>query len=247
MRPINRAWLLAALLAASTGALALWSTAAAQLAPPSTVFGSVTDAAGPVPDKLTVEAYIGDKLCGTKGQTEFTGDGPARVTVYVVDVVAEEQTAGCGARDREVRIKIGDRFATQTAKWNAGPVQLDVTFGGASPAAIPTFTPAPTRTPDPKGTAIPLTQQTPINAIGGTIPAGSPGAGSPVPTLKGGVTSATPGAPGAGAKDDGGGFPLWGVAILVLGGIAAIGGGVGYAMSRNRSVEDDFEPPDDAL
>jgi hypothetical protein len=242
---MKRAWRLAALIAAGLSAVTLWASAAAQLAPPSTVFGSVTDSAGPVADGLTVEAYIGDKLCGTKGKTEFTGDGAARVTVYVVDVVAEEQTAGCGARDKQVRIKIGDRFATQTAKWNAGPVQLDITFGNATPAPIPTFTPAPTRTPDPRGTAAPLTQQTPINANGGTIPAGSPGAGSPVPTLKGGVTSATPAAPGTGANS-GGGFPIWGVAILVLGGIAAIGGGVGYAMSRNRRVEDhDFGPPDD--
>jgi hypothetical protein len=128
-------------------------------------------------------------------------------------------------------------------------VQLDVTFGNATPAVIPTFTPAPTRTPDPKGTAPALVAQTPINANQATIPAGSPGAGSPVPTLRGGVTSATPGAPSTGVDDNGGGFPLWGIVLLVLIGVAAIGGGVGYAMSRNRAIDDDeqWAPPDDEL
>ncbi len=128
-----------ALPAASLAAAALFSTAHAQFDPPSTVFGSIADSGGVVPAGVTVEAYIGDTLCGTKGRTEFTGDGAARVTVYVVDVVSESQIAGCGTVGREVRVKIGDRFATQTAKWNPGPVQLDVTFGSASPAVSPTL------------------------------------------------------------------------------------------------------------
>jgi hypothetical protein len=249
LRRMNRARRVAALIAACTAALGVWAVASAQFGPPSTFIGSVTDASGPVPAGLAVEAYIGDTLCGTKGTTAYVGDGDARVTVYDVDVNSESQTPGCGAPNKVVRIKVGDRFAEQTGKWNAGPVQVDLTFGNATPAVIPTFTPAPTRTPDPRGTAAPLTQQTAVSASGGTIPAGSPGAGSPVPTLKGGVTSATPGAPGTGSNDDGG-FPIWGVAILVLGGIAAIGGGVGYAMSRgSRRIEDDddFGPPDDEL
>ena len=45
--------------------------------------------------QLTVEAYIGDKVCGS-GTTEFVGDGDSRVTVYAIDVVSKEQTAGCG-------------------------------------------------------------------------------------------------------------------------------------------------------
>lgn len=223
--------------------------AAAQFSPPSTVFGSVTDAAGPVASGLPVEAYIGDILCGTKGKTEFTGDGAARVTVYFVDVVSESQTPGCGKDGAEVRIKLGDRFATQTTRWKAGPVQFDVTFGNATPAAIPTFTPTIAK-PTPASTPVPGTSpaagsQTPGGAVG-TIPAGSPGAGSPVPTLKGGLTSSTPAAQQGNTADDGG-FPVWGIVLLALVGIGAIGGGVGYAMSRTRATDesdpDDHRPP----
>ncbi|MEP6870304.1 MAG: hypothetical protein ABI939_00485 [Anaerolineaceae bacterium] len=220
--------------------------ASAQFQPPSTVFGSVTDAAGPIAAGLPVEAYIGTTLCGTKGKTELTGEGASRVTVYFVDVFAESQTPGCGKDGAEVRIKLGDRFAAQTTRWKAGPVQLDVTFGNATPAVIPTFTPAPATptTPPRNSPAAGSPTQTPAaEAAVGTIPAGSPGAGSPVPTLKGGVTSSTPAAQRSSAADDGGGFPIWGVVLLVLLGVGAIGGGVGYAMSRSRTA-DDIEPDD---
>ena len=236
--------------AAVAGAVALLAAApaSAQFDPPSTVFGSVADSAGPVPEGLPVEAYIGDTLCGKDGKTEYTGEGSARVTVYAIDVVADSQIKGCGRSGAEVRIKIGDRFAPQTARWQPGPVQLDVTFGSATPAPIPTVTPTPTRTPAPGATGTPAPgQATPGSGGQGgsvaTIPAGSPGAGSPV--TGGGVTSATPGQQNA-AGDDGGGFPVWGVIVLVLGAIAAVGGGAGWVLARNRqsaSDSDDLDPP----
>ena len=231
-------------IAATLGALLLATSAldsaSAQFEPPSTVFGSISDSAGTVDAGLTVEAFIDGNLCGTKGRTEFTGDGSARVTVYVVDVVSESQTPGCGKDGKDVQIKVGGRTAAQTAKWVRGPVQLDLTFGNATPVPIPTFTPAPTRTPDPNGTAIPAATSAPA----GTIPAGSPGAGSPFPTQpRGGITSATPGQQSAVANDDDGGIPIWAIALLVLGGIGAVGGGVGYLMSRNRDSGPDEFPP----
>lgn len=243
--------LLAAVAAVALSGLVPLSMASAQFDPPSTVFGSVADSGGEVAAGLPVEAYIGDKLCGTKGRTEFTGEGASKVTVYFVDVVSESQIAGCGAAGREVRIKVGDRFAPQTARWNPGPVQLDLAFAGATPAVIPTFTPAPTRTPEPTTTPRPRTTPSP-GATGTvetveTIPPGSPGAGSPIATPRGGVTSATPG-PGQSGDGGDGGFPVWGVVVLILGGIAAIGGGVGFAMSRNsRVVPDsgDVFPPEE--
>lgn len=235
----------AALSGAAVLALMLLMQAHAQFNPPSTVFGSISDSAGPVDAGVTVEAYIDDKLCGTKGRTEFTGEGSARVTVYVVDVVSESQTPGCGKDGKEIKIKVGDRTAAQSAKWAPGPVQLDLTFGDATPVAIPTFTPAPTRTPDPQGTPFP--GQTVIPAQLATIPPGSPGAGSPVPTTpRGGITSATPGqAPATGSDDSGGGVPVWAIALLVLGGIGAVGGGVGFYMARGNkdSGGDSFTPP----
>jgi len=249
---------LVAAAAAAAGVVALLTAApaSAQFDPPSTVFGSVTDSAGPVPEGLPVEAYIGDTLCGKDGRTEYTGEGSARVTVYAIDVVADSQIKGCGRSGAEVRIKIGDRFAPQTARWQPGPVQLDITFGNATPAPIPTFTPTPTRTPVPAATGTPAPGQ-PTPGSGGqggsdggqggsvaTIPAGSPGAGSPV--TGGGVTSATPGQQNAAGGDESG-FPIWGVIVLVLGAIAAVGGGAGWMLARNRQSAadgDDFGPPD---
>lgn len=227
-------------------ALGVPSAQAQVFGPPSTIYGSITDAAGPVPAGVPIEAYIGEKVCG-KGKTELTGEGTP-VTVYFTDVVAREQTPGCGAEGIEVRIKVGDRFARQTARWKAGPVQLDITFGdNVTPRAIPTFTPTATRTPAPGQTTAagntpgPSQQaNTAVTAATGTIPAGSPGAGSPVPTLAGGLTinsasGSGPSAPGGGD----GGFPIWAAVILALGGVAAVGGGVGYAMSRTRRTPDD--------
>lgn len=245
MRPLFRAAVLAT---ACTGAL-MAGTALAQYQPPSTVFGSINDQAGPVEAGIPVTAYIGGQLCGT-GKTEFTGDGAAKVTVYAVNVSSREDKPGCGVEGVDITIKIGDRTASQPARWRAGPVRLDVTFGNVTPVPIPTFTPAPTRTPTPpQATSIGTQGATPAsNGTGtaasttvlGTIPAGSPGAGSPIPTLKGGVTSSRPGNSQEGSAD-GGGFPLWAVVIIVLGGIAVVGGGVGYAMSRGRGGEDDTD------
>lgn len=237
-----------ALLAAlSAGALALaaTTTALAQFDPPSTIFGSITDSEGPVPAGLPVEAYIGETRCGTGGKTEYTGEGATRVTVYAVDVVANSQINGCGRPGAEVRIKVGDRFAPQVARWQPGPVQLDITFGSATPAAIPTFTPTPTRTPAPAATQTPLPRSTATNGSPvATIPAGSPGAGSPI--IGGGVTSATPGRQTTTSNDDGG-FPIWGIILLVLGAIAAVGGGAGYVLARNRQSDTGDFPPDDQL
>lgn len=250
---ITSRWRWTVAFAALCVAIAGGTTALAQMpsSPPSTVFGSVTDAAGVVPEGLPVEGYIGDKLCGNDGKTQFTGEGDARVTVYWVNIVADEQTSGCGKTGKDMRIKIGDRFAEQTGKWNVGAVRVDVTFGDVTPAPIPTRTPAPRNTTaggsstvETNAEGTPIAQASGSVVALGTIPAGSPGAGSPYPTRAGGLTTAN-GAAGGGTGG-GGGFPLWGVAILVLGGIAAVGGGVGYAMSRSNH-DDDLELPDDDL
>jgi hypothetical protein len=249
------------LLACAAGGVALGMVAlrvpgatSAQIpSPPSTFFGSVTDAAGPVAAGVRVEAYIGDKLCGTR-ETEFTGDGDARVTVYSVHVVSSSQTAGCGTDGAVVRVKVGDRFAEQTGRWRAGPVQLDVTFGGATPAVIPTQTPTPTRPANATATPVPPTPtpRPPTAASGSPVSAPSPGetatagpsatspaGGSPTPTLAGGITSSTPAPLPELAGDDSSGFPVWGVIAVILGFVAVIGGGIGYAMSRQQRDIDD--------
>jgi hypothetical protein len=107
---------LAAIAAVSTFAV---QAASAQFSPPSTIFGSVTDSAGPVPENLPVEAYIGDKLCGTKGKTQFTGDGAARVTVYFVESSTSRRRPVAAGRRRSPH---QDRrpLRPQTVRWKAG-------------------------------------------------------------------------------------------------------------------------------
>ncbi|MBI5947954.1 MAG: hypothetical protein HY875_07440 [Chloroflexi bacterium] len=211
-----------------------WATVAAQFGPPSTVWGSVTDEAGPIAAGLPVEAYVGEQLCG-KGKTEFTGEGAAKVTVYYADVFSREQTPGCGFEGAQIRFKIGERFASQTAIWKAGPVQLDVTFGNVQPAVIPTFTPVPrTSTPVPGAGAQGAGAQTPgseAGTPGATLP---PAALTATATLSGGVISSATNGSDDGGSD--GGFPFWGVVVLVLGGVAVIGGGAGLALARSNAA-----------
>lgn len=229
-----RRYALGAAALAGAGALMATNVAAQIPNPPSTVFGSVTDDAGRVPENLRVEAYIGDTLCG-EGATGYTGDGDAQVTVWYADVVSSQQEAGCGEPGKEVRIKIGERFADETFRWEAGPVRLDITFGNATPAPIPTPTPSPTRAAQ----ANPTQSGDAPASVQGTAAPGA--AGTQGPGSRGGVTNADRGNTNDAsvADDGGGGFPVWAVAVLVLGGIAAVGGGVGYAMARSRADDDD--------
>jgi hypothetical protein len=244
-----RATLAAVLAALAIGALGA-EGALAQFGPPSTVFGSINDAAGPVPEGLKVEAYIGEVECSDgHGQTQFTGVGSSRVTVYAVDVVSREQRPGCGFDGADVRIKVGDRFAPQSTKWSGrGFVHFDITFGNVTPVPIPTFTPGPPPTTAPTLPVAAL-QETATAAASVTAAASeTTGPGTPTATVRGGVTSSTPaGASGSGSDDGGDGFPVWAVVLLGLGGLAAIGGGVGYIISRNQARaatgEDDFLAP----
>jgi hypothetical protein len=247
----SRALLLVFACAALVLSVVVARPAAAQVfGPPMTVFGSVTDSTGDVPEGLIVEAYVGDRVCG-RGLTQFTGEGDGRVTVYYADVVSREQTAGCGSPGAEVRIRIGDRFAPQTAQWRAGPVQLDVTFGDATPRPIPTFTPTPQpddAIPAAPTAAVTPVPQTPTAAASASVsPSPSPTATvaaptiTPTPTLSGGLSTREPGA-ASGSDDEVGesGFPIWAMVVIGLGALVALGGGVGYMMARSRR-----EPGDD--
>jgi len=245
----------AAAIAAALTALPGIEAASAQgvPSPPSTVVGSINDEAGRVAENLPVTAYVGDKECDQAGgQTAFTGDGAAQVTYYYVTVLSAEQVPGCGKDGSVIKIKIGDRFATQTAKWSAGLVRVDVTFGNVTPVPIPTATLTPVRTAAPAASSQAAGTRTPGTGVAqaptqrpGTIPAGSPGAGSPYPTIPGGVISAVKDP--ATKSSSGGGFPIWGIVLIALGVVAVAGGGVGYVMSRNRVGADDNlgDPPGD--
>ena len=134
----------------------------AQFGPPATIFGSISDSEGEIPEGLEVHAFIGDTLCSDARPEHFaktihTGEGDARVAVYVINVAGADQEEGCGTDGAEIRIEVDGRLADQIAVWRRGPAQLNITFGDATPAPIPTFTPTATATstptPDPDATA----------------------------------------------------------------------------------------------
>jgi hypothetical protein len=224
------------LLTALALSLALFAgavTANAQLPdPPSTITGSITDAGGNVPDGVRIEAYIGNTLCG-ESETVYTGDGDARVTVYVVDVVSDDQAGGCGEDGDAVRIKVGERLSPRAAVWEAGLVRFDIIFGeNVTPKPIPTFTPTntPTITPTP---TLNLSNGTSQPASTGT-PGASASPGSSATGTADGITSSTP-APPASGDGDGGGLPVWGAVVLAVVGLGLVGGGVGIYLTRRAA------------
>ena len=237
-----------------------YGTANAQFGPPSTVFGSIVDAAGEVPAGLPVVAYVGDVVCSIDDVvTVHTGDGDAEVAVYAIDVVSDEQVEGCGNSEAIVRIEIDGRFAEATVIWRAGPLKLDVTFGNATPALIPTFT--PTATPANTATPVPATEtatsaaSTSTPSTGETAtPGGSTSATPPTvtattaatktPTLGGGVTTNN-GTPAADNDGDGGGTPIWAFGLIFVALIGVIGGGLGYFLSRSPGDDPPLPPEDD--
>ncbi len=228
--------------------------------PPAFIYGSITDADGPVPEGIPVEAIVNDNVCG-QTETRYVGDGDGQITFYAIDVHAHGQTEGCGRPGDPIRLRVGDRLVPGTVTWETGiPVHNDIVFGDATPAPIPTVTPTPegadpatpspdqgqeppdseNQTPSPAGEGDDSTSGPggePANGQGGD----SPGDDADAEELEGQLTSATPGQEAAGATtgNGGGGMPVWAVLLLVVGGIAVAGGGIGYMMARGSAKSDE--------
>jgi hypothetical protein len=243
----------AALVVAS---VAFADRAHAQFGPPSTVWGAVADSAGQVPAGLAVEAYIDNTLCSLAtdpGRTAFTGEGSSRITVYLVQVVSQEQKPGCGKPGATVRIKVGDRFADQTARWEAGLVRLDVSFGSATPPPIPTSTPVPgsttsgaTQAPGGGATTPGSGGQSGSTPAAGTTPAAggseSPAAGATqgsAQPVAGGLKTNTQATE---SDDDDSGFAVWAFLGAGVVGLALAGGVIGLIAARRRNALDTIDP-----
>lgn len=94
--------------------------------PPATFYGKAPAGVGPG------QAVVAIVLNGTASQTCGVGQTIADSSgvVFVVDVAAEAQTAGCGATGRTVQFYFAGnkQLATDTASWTgAGPSQKDLT------------------------------------------------------------------------------------------------------------------------
>lgn len=219
-----QSWIAAAILAA----ILAWAplTARAQT-PPTRAFGTVTVDGQPAPPGTTVQALIGDKVCG-EGEVRRVSDAIPRG--YVVDVVSATQMQGCGTDGDRIIFKVGGKQANETAEFHTGTfLRHDLTVSGqvSTPTPGPTPPPFGPATPEPGGTAT------------GTAAPGS----SPSPRRTAAAPSDSPSprftatAPAAEVEGDGDGGST-GV-VLVAGAVllaVLAAGGVGYYLSRRRGA-----------
>jgi len=123
--------------------------AKAQPAPPATFAGSVKLDGQSVPDGTPVLALVNGKICGESSREPgqkgtwtlstdvadlgmYKGD-----SIYIVDVVSDSQTPGCGTEGTTVTFQVGGRPAQEQGLWKAGFNSLNLTVGQApaSPTA----------------------------------------------------------------------------------------------------------------
>lgn len=128
------------------GALALAASAhaSAQAPPhiPATFYGTLTVDGRPAPEGTIVRAFIDGKDCTQSDVRGSIVDGDA--ARYVVTVVHETHTEGCGREGAEVMFTVAGLPAPQKGVWTAGPVQVDLAVGPL-PGPSPGLSPSPTR------------------------------------------------------------------------------------------------------
>ena len=122
--------------------------AKAQPSPPASFAGTVKLDGQSVPDGTPVLALINGNLCGESSRVPgekgtwtinkdladlgmCTGD-----SIYIVDVVSDSQTPGCGIEGATVTFEVDGRPAHQQGLWKAGFNSLSLTVGQA-PATTP--------------------------------------------------------------------------------------------------------------
>ena len=122
--------------------------AKAQPSPPASFAGIVKLDGQSVPDGTPVLALVNGNLCGEgsrrpgeKGTLTtdrdlanlgaHTGD-----SIYIVEVVSDSQTPGCGTEGATVTFEVGGRLANEQGLWKAGFNPLNLTVGQA-PATTP--------------------------------------------------------------------------------------------------------------
>ncbi len=123
--------------------------AQAQPSPPATFFGAVKVDGQVVSDGTPVLAFVNGKQCGEssrepgqKGTWTLDQDATdlgvhAGDSVYIMEVVSDGQTPGCGTEGAIVTFQVAGQSAHETGTWRAGFNSLNLAVGE---------TPAPTTT-----------------------------------------------------------------------------------------------------
>lgn len=102
---------------------------------PATFFGRVSVEGATVPPGTEIRAFVDGTDCTQPGGSGTFDD--AGVSRYLVDVMHETQSPGCGRTGATVTFTIAGQSAGQTATWNSGPVALDLFIGPPPPAEPP--------------------------------------------------------------------------------------------------------------
>lgn len=140
--PSNRRTLIFA--AALALAFALPGVAPAAAQPPqipATFFGRVTVDGVDVQPGAVVRAFVDGVDCTQPGSAgAFVEAGESH---YLVDVMHETQSPGCGRTGAEVTFTVDGRAASTTAAWQSGPAPLDLVVGEPPPPSSPAPADAP--------------------------------------------------------------------------------------------------------
>jgi hypothetical protein len=222
-------------MAAAGLAFAIPAGAAAQPQVPSTVYGSVAVDGKPVPDGTEIRGFVDGVDCTQLGPTYRGTITDGGVSAYLINVVHETQKPACGKPGKTVTFTIGGRVAVQTATWQQGPQQVNLSAGQGEPPALPT--PTPTRPLAPTEAAASATEQakfTPKPA--GTLPTDE----VRIVTGTRAAGTGTGGSSLAAGQDES--FPVVYVLLIVIGGIVVTGVAVGVALGR-RNVPRPGDPP----
>lgn len=188
---------------------------------PASYYGTASIDGHALPDGTDIAAIIDGKDCTQPGGHGTIVEGSA--SVYIINVMHESQSPGCGAEGKAITFRVGTRDAAQTATWHAGLQRLDLNAGSGGPLPLP---PQANATISEAGRQATATEQAKF----------TPRTGSP-PTDDVSLTR-TPGATGTAATDPGktdeGGTavsPLF-VIVVVAAVLIALGAAGGVGLSR---------------
>ncbi len=187
---------------------------------PATYYGTASIDGHALPDGTEIAAIIGGKNCTQPGGNGTIIEGNA--SVYVVTVMHESQSPGCGAEGKTIVFRVGTRDAVQTATWHAGLQRLDLNAGSGSTLPLPSQV---NPTISEAGRQATATEQAKF----------TPRTGSP-PTDDISLTRTPavpdPGLPGSKGDDGGGGVSPLLVILAVTGVLIVLGAAGGVALSR---------------